>query len=119
MQLSLSTRTIDGIMIVDCAGRLIFGEESGFLRESVKKLLPFYKQVVLNMRDITYIDSGGLGSLISVYSSARAMGGDVKLARLSAKTLELLQITKLVTVFDIHNTETGAVLAFAKAPGAD
>ncbi len=118
MQFTISTRTIDGIIIVDCAGRLIFGEESGFLRESVKKLLPAYKQIVMNMKEVTYIDSGGLGTLISLYSSARAVGGDVKLARLSAKTLELLQITKLVTVFDIHNTETGAVLAFAKAEGA-
>ena len=119
MQFTISTRTIEGIMIVDCSGRLIFGEESGFLRESVKKLLPAYKQIVMNMKDVTYIDSGGLGTLISLYSSARALGGDVKLARLSARTLELLQITKLVTVFDIHNTETGAVLAFAKGAGAD
>ena len=63
----------------------------------------------MNMKDVTYIDSGGLGTLyISLYSSARALGGDVKLARLERTHLELLQITKLVTVFDIHNTETGA-----------
>ena len=118
MQLSLSTRTIEGIIIVDCAGRLVFGDESGTLRETVKKLLPAYKQIVLNMKGVMYIDSGGLGTLISLYSSVRAAGGELKLASLSAKTLELLQITKLLTVFDIRDTETDAVLSFAKSAGA-
>jgi anti-sigma B factor antagonist len=118
MQLALSTRTIEGIIIVDCSGRLIFGEESGALRDSVKKLLPAYKQIVLNMKSVTYIDSGGLGTLVSLYSSARAAGGELKLANLSAKNLELLQITKLVTVFDIRDSETDAVLSFAKSAGA-
>lgn len=117
MQISISTRTIDGIVIVDCAGRLVFGEESGELRESVKKLIPAYKQIVLNMKAVVYIDSGGLGTLISLYSSVRAAGGEMKLASLSARTLELLQITKLLTVFDIRDTETDAVLAFARAAG--
>jgi anti-sigma B factor antagonist len=118
MQLSLSTRTIDGIMIVDCAGRLVFGEESGFLRESVKKLIPFYKQIVLNMKGVSYIDSGGLGTLISLYTAVRSSGGEMKLASLSAKTLELLHVTKLLTVFDIRDTETDAVLSFARSAGA-
>ncbi len=118
MQLSLSTRTIEGIIIVDCSGRLVFGEESGELRETVKKLLPAYKQIVLNMKGVIYIDSGGLGTLISLYSSVRAAGGEMKLASLSAKTLELLSITKLLTVFDIRDTETDAVLSFAKGAGA-
>lgn len=118
MQLSLSTRTIDGIMVVDCAGRLIFGDESAALRETVKRMLPVRRQIVLNMKGVTYIDSGGLGTLISLYSSCRAAGGELKLASLSAKTLELLQITKLLTVFDIRDTETDAVLSFAKSAGA-
>ena len=118
MQLSLSTRTIEGIMIVDCGGRLVFGEESGHLRESIKKLLPAYKQIVLNMKNVSYIDSGGLGTLISLYASCSASGGELKLANLSAKTLELLQITKLVTVFDIRSNETDAVLSFAKSAGS-
>ncbi len=118
MQISVSTRTIDGIIIVDCAGRLVFGEELGALRETVKKLIPAYKQIVLNMKGVLYIDSGGLGTLVSLYSSVRVGGGELKLASLNAKTLELLQITKLVTVFDVRETETEAVLAFAKAAGA-
>jgi anti-sigma B factor antagonist len=118
MQISVSTRTIDGIIIVDCAGRLVFGEELGELRETVKKLIPAYKQIVLNMKGVLYIDSGGLGTLVSLYSSVRVGGGELKLASLNAKTLELLQITKLVTVFDVRETETDAVLAFARAAGA-
>jgi anti-sigma B factor antagonist len=117
MQLSLSTRTIEGIVVVDCSGRLVFGDESGELRETVKKLIPVYKQIVLNMKGVGYIDSGGLGTLISLYSSVRAAGGEMKLASLSAKTLELLQVTKLLTVFDIRDTETDAVLSFAKSAG--
>lgn len=115
MQLALSTRTIAGIMVVDCAGRLVFGDESGHLRETVKKLMPAYKQIVLNLKAVNYIDSGGLGTLISLYSSLQAVGGELKLANLSDKTLELLHVTKLLTVFDICETETDAVLAFARA----
>lgn len=119
MQLAISTRTIEGIMVVDVSGRLVFGEESGHLRETVKKLIPVYKQIVMNMKAVQYIDSGGLGTLISLYSSCRASGGELKLASLSARTLELLQITKLLTVFDIRETETDAVLSFAKSTGSD
>lgn len=118
MQLSLSTRTIDGIIVVDCAGRLVFGDESAELRETVRKLIPAHKQIVLNMKGVTYIDSGGLGTLISLYSSVRAAGGEMKLASLSARTLELLHVTKLLTVFDIRDTEADAVLSFARSAGA-
>jgi anti-sigma B factor antagonist len=118
MQLVLSTRTIAGIMVVDCGGRLVFGDESGYLRETVKNLIPAYKQVVLNMKAVTYIDSGGLGTLVGLYSSLRACGGELKLASLNARTLELLQITKLHTVFDVRDTEADAVVSFAKAAGA-
>jgi anti-sigma B factor antagonist len=115
MQLSLSTRSIDGIIVVDCAGRLVFGDESAALREAVRKLIPVHKQIVLNMKGVSYIDSGGLGTLISLYTAARNAGGDMKLASLSAKTLELLHVTKLLTVFDIRDTETDAVLSFARS----
>lgn len=119
MQLSISTRIIEGILVVDCAGRLVFGDETGDLRDVVKRLLPAHKQIVINMHGVQYIDSGGLGTLVGLYSSARAVGGELKLASLNAKTLELLHITKLHTVFDVHHTETQAVLAFAKAARAD
>ncbi len=118
MQLALSTRMIDNIVIVDCSGRLVFGEESGLLRETVKRLLAAHRHFVLNMKDVIYIDSGGLGTLINLYASARAVGGDVRLACLSSRTLELLQITKLLTVFDVHKDEQEAVLSYARGAGA-
>ncbi len=118
MQLAISTRIIDGIVIVDCSGRLVFGEESGLLRETVKRLLAAHTLFVINLRDVIYIDSGGLGTLITLYASARAIGGDVRLAGLSSRTLQLLQITKLVTVFNVHKDEQEAVLSFARGAGA-
>ncbi len=71
MQLRLSVRTRDNILIVDCAGRIVFGEESSVLRETVKKLIPQNKRILLNLSNVTYIDSGGLGTLVALYTSAR------------------------------------------------
>jgi len=113
MQLSMSTRTVDGIMIVDCSGRLVFGEESAGLREIVKKLLAQSPKVVLNMQDVAQVDSGGLGTLVSLYTSARNAGGALKLARLPQRVGDLLQITKLLTIFDVYDDEVKAAKSFA------
>src|SRR3979411_3332086 len=71
MQLRLSTRTVEGVLVVDCSGRIVFGEESASLRDAVKKLLGESPKVVLNLRDVTYIDSGGLGKLVSLCTTVR------------------------------------------------
>ena len=99
MQLRMSTRTLDGALVVDCSGRLVFGEESASLLDTVKKMLAQSPKVVLNLQEINYIDSGGLGTLVSLYTTARNAGGAVKLARLSQRVGDLLQITKLLTIF--------------------
>ena len=114
MQFSISTRTLDGILVVDCSGRLIFGEESATLRETVKKLLAHSPQIVLNLRDVTQVDSGGLGTLVSLFTSARTAGGSLKLARLSQRVGDILQVTKLVTIFEIFDDEEKAAKSFAK-----
>ena len=75
MQLKMSTRTLDGVMVVDCSGRLIFGEESACLRDSVKKLLAQSPRIVLSLYDVSQVDSGGLGTLVSLYTTARNAGG--------------------------------------------
>src|SRR2546426_6609140 len=75
MQLRLSTRTIDGVLIVDCGGRIVFGEESAALRDTVKKLIPDNKRIVLNLGGVNYIDSGGLGALVGPYTTAHNCGG--------------------------------------------
>ena len=115
MQLRMSTRTLDGAMVVDCSGRLVFGEESASLRDSVKKLLALSPNVVLNLHDVNHIDSGGLGTLVSLYTTARNAGGTVKLARLSKRVGDLLQVTKLLTIFEVFDDEEKAAHSFRKS----
>ena len=114
MQLRMSTRTLDGALVVDCSGRLVFGEESASLRDTVKKLVVQSPKVVLNMREVNYIDSGGLGTLVSLYTTARNAGGAVKLANLSQRVGDLLQVTKLLTIFEVFDDEEKAAKSFSK-----
>ncbi len=118
MELKISTRVVDGVTIIDCSGRLIFGDEAALLRETVKAMLPQTKHIVLNLKNVTYIDSGGLGTLVGLYSSAQSSGCEVKLAQLTPRSTQLLQVTKLLTVFDVRETEEDAVKSFAKAAKA-
>lgn len=114
MQLRMSTRTLAGAMVVDCSGRLVFGEESASLRDNVKKLVVQSPNIVLNLQEVNYIDSGGLGTLVSLYTTARNAGGAVKLARLSQRVGDLLQITKLLTIFEVFDNEEKAARSFSK-----
>ena len=119
MQLKISVRTLnDGIVVVDCAGRIVFGEETAELRDRVKGLISKESRIVLNLADVTYIDSGGLGTLVSLFITARNAGGAVKLARLTQRVGDLLQITKLLTVFEVYNSEEEAVQSFRKGVAA-
>jgi len=118
MQLRLSTRTMDGILIVDCAGRIVFGEESAILRDTVRKLITENNRLVLNLGGITYIDSGGLGTLVSLYTTAHNAGGSVKLANLTQRVGDLLQVTKLLTIFEVFESEEQAVHSFRKGAAA-
>ena len=115
MQLKLSTRTVDDILVVDCAGRIVFGEESAELRETVKKLIAQSRRIVLNLAGVSYIDSGGLGTLVALYTSARSAGGSIKLANLTERVGDLLQVTKLLTVFEVFDSEKGALESFRTA----
>jgi anti-sigma B factor antagonist len=110
----MSTRSLDGVLIVDCSGRVVFGEESAILRDTVKKLLVESPKVVLNLREVNYIDSGGLGTLVSLYTTARNAGGAVKLASLSKRVGDLLQVTKLLTIFEVFDDEQAAAQSFKK-----
>src|ERR1700740_1220035 len=111
MTLKMDTLLADGVTIVACSGRIIFGEESSGLRDSLKKLLTTTKRIVLNLSDVTYIDSGGLGTLVGVYSSARKAGADIKLTGLGQRLRDVLQITKLATVFQVFDSEQEALAA--------
>ena len=114
MQLRLSTRTVDGVVVVDCGGRIVFGDEAALLRDTVKKLLTENNRIVLNLSGVNYIDSGGLGTLVALYTSAHNAGGSIKLANLTKRVGDLLQVTKLVTVFEVYGSEEQAVQSFRK-----
>ncbi len=113
MNLKISTRQVDGVNIVDCSGRITLGEGSVVLRDQVKDLLgKGQKKMLLNLGDVNYIDSSGIGELVSAYTTVRNQGGELKLLNLTKKVHDLLQITKLYTVFDVKDDETAAVKAF-------
>jgi len=115
MQLKLATQTKDGILVVGCIGRIVFGEESSLLRETLKKAVSENNRIVLNLGETNYIDSGGLGTLVALRTTAQNAGGTIKLANLTKRVGDLLQVTKLLTVFDVYNSEAEAVESFRKA----
>jgi anti-sigma B factor antagonist len=112
MTLKMETRVTEGVTVVSCTGRIVFGDEATALRESLKKLLVGTKSLVLNLSGVSYIDSGGLGTMVGVYSSARNSGADIKLCGLGQRLRDVLAITKLATVFEVYDTEQQAVAAF-------
>jgi anti-sigma B factor antagonist len=113
--LKMNSREVEGIIIVQMEGRIVLGEESNALREKVKSLMTENKKkVVMNMENVTYIDSAGLGTLVASFHSAKAQGAVLKLSNLGAKFQEVLQVTKLYTVFEVFENETAAVQSFTK-----
>ncbi len=115
MALKITDRVVDGVAVEVLEGRIVLGEESNALREKVKAMLAAgQKKVVLNMADVTYIDSSGLGTLVALHTSAKAQGSSMKISNLGSKFQEILQVTKLVTVFDSYPTEAAAIGSFPK-----
>jgi anti-sigma B factor antagonist len=118
MPLKLSSRSVRGVVVVDCFGRIVFGDEAAIVREELKKLLEHNRSIVLNLSNVTYIDSGGLGTLVGIFTSARNLGGNIKLAGMNGRVIDLLQITKLLTVFETFKTVDQAADSFSGAAGA-
>jgi anti-sigma B factor antagonist len=115
MALKMTTHEVDGVTVVALDGNVVLGEETSSLREKMTSLLAEgKKKLVLDMKNVTFIDSAGLGALVGVHHSASTRGATLKLANLGAKFKELLQITRLLTVFDVSNTEADAVASFSK-----
>ncbi len=112
MQLKTSTRKQGQTMIVDCSGRIIFGEECTLLRDQVKEALDASKQIVVNLAEVGYIDSSGVGTLAGLHASAKAAGASLKLAALSPRVKDVLVITKLGTIFEIYDTVDDAADSF-------
>jgi anti-sigma B factor antagonist len=110
-----STRQVGGITIVDLSGRITLGEGSVVLRDTIRDLVSKEKtKILLNLADVTYIDSSGIGELVSAFTTVRNQNGELKLLKLTKKVHDLLQITKLYTVFDIKDDEALAVQAFTQ-----
>jgi anti-sigma B factor antagonist len=113
--MKVTSRQVNGVTIVDLSGRITLGEGSTVLRETIHDLVgKGQKNILLNLANITYIDSSGIGELVSAFTTTRKEGGDLKLLNLTKKVQDLLQITKLYTVFEVQDDEVSAVAAFKK-----
>ena len=113
MGMKISSRQANDIAILDLSGQIKLGEGSSVLRDSVKELLAKgQKKILLNLGDVNYIDSSGLGELVSAFTTAKNQQAEVKLLNLTKKVHDLLQLTKLYTVFDIYDDEAHAITAF-------
>jgi anti-sigma B factor antagonist len=111
-----STRQVDGVTIVDLSGHLTLDEGSTKLRDTIKQIAgEGRKQVLLNLGEVQYIDSSGIGELVSAFTNIRSQGGDLKLLNLTRKVHDLIQVTKLHKVFDIRDDEAAAIQAFSKS----
>lgn len=113
--LKTSTRRLGSAIIVDCYGRIVMGDETASLRQQVKELLDESRQIVLNLADVQFIDSSGLGTLVGLYTSARNAGGEIRLAALTARVKDVLQITKLGSIFEFFDNAEQAADSFGRA----
>ena len=115
MTMKSNSRQIDGVTVLDLSGRITLGEGSVILRDTIRDLIGRgQRKILLNLGDVTYIDSSGIGELVSAFTTVRNQGGELKLLNLTKKVHDLLQITKLYTVFDIKDDEATAIKSFTK-----
>ncbi len=115
MTFKATNRDIGDATVLDISGRITLGEGSALLRQMVRELLEHGRKfIVLNLGDVSYIDSSGIGEMVSSYTAVRNQGGELKLLHLTKKVHDLLLITKLFTVFDIHTDETKAISSFPR-----
>ncbi|HXY51090.1 MAG TPA: STAS domain-containing protein [Terriglobales bacterium] len=113
MSMTSSTRQVDGVTIVDLSGRITLGDGSNILRDTVRDLLSKgNKKMVLNLKDVNYVDSSGIGELVKAHTTSKEHGGELKLLNVPKRIHDLLQITKLHTLFDMKDDEAVAVTAF-------
>ena len=119
MSVRITNSEVDGVSVVELDGRIVLGEESNSLREQIKSLIAEgKKKIVLNMATIKYIDSAGLGTLVAAHLSAKNQGASVRLCHLGEKFHEVLQLTKLLTIFDVYDTQAAAVSSFQSQAAA-
>lgn len=119
MSFNANVRHTGDVAIVDLSGRLTLGDGSGILRSTVKDLIDQgEKKILLNLKEITYIDSSGLGELVSSYASMRSAGGRIKLLNAEARIRDLLMATKIHTLFEDYTNEAIALISFSGSEAA-
>ena len=113
MALTIHSREVDGVTVLDPSGRITLGEGSVQIRDAIRDLISKgQKSILLNLGDVNYIDSSGLGELVSAFTTSKNQGADLKLLHLTKKVHDLLQLTKLYTVFDVKDDEASAIASF-------
>jgi anti-sigma B factor antagonist len=114
MSMNLTIRQVAGVTVMDLSGRITLGEGSVALRDAVREAMSAgSKKILMNLGDVNYIDSAGLGELVGAYTSVKNAGGELKLLNLSKKVKDLLVITKLLTVFEVKDNEQDAIASFS------
>ena len=114
--LQATYRDAGAVTVLDLSGRITLGEGSALLRSTIQELLKEKRyKILVNLGDVNYIDSSGIGEMVSAYTTVKNRGGELKLLNLTKKVHDLLQITKLYTVFDVHSDEAAAVSSFDKS----
>ena len=112
--MKVNARQVDEVTVLDLSGRITLGEGSVVLRDAVRDLLSKgHKKIIANLADVNYIDSSGIGELVSAFTTVKGQGGELKLLNLTKKVHDLLQITKLYTVFDVKDNEAAAIKSFS------
>ena len=113
MSVKLTTRQVGDVTVIDAAGRITLGEGSSSFRDSIKELTSKgHKKVLLNLGDVSYIDSSGIGELVSGFTTVSNAGGQLKLLKLTKRIQDLLQITKLYTIFEVFDDEAAGLASF-------
>ena len=114
MSLTINTRDITDVVAVDLAGKLTLGEATGQLRDTIHKLVEEdHKKILLNLKELAYMDSAGLGELVGAYTTLKNAGGVLKMLNVQGRALDLMQITKLMTLFEFFDDEATAVTSFS------
>src|SRR5947199_5177871 len=114
MELEINPRTIDQILILDCTGRMVSGEDLDSVKEAVKQLVSTTSAVVVNLDTVSYVDSEGLGVLVGIHTSVRNRGGKVRFAAANPVITDLFRLAKLLDVIELHESVDQAVKAFSK-----
>jgi anti-sigma B factor antagonist len=112
--MTVSERKVGGVTVVDVSGRMVSTDNPGRLKDKITSLVfQGQKQIVLNLANVNYVDSSGLGEIVACHGSALKGGAEIKIANAANKIKDLLVMTRLITVFDAHETEDAAVKSFA------